>query len=219
MSATIVSERRVRDAYGASLLFVVVSVFVSIAMGDGTAGTLIVGLLQLLTLLAVLQVTQASARFVFFARLAGIVAALIVMGVTVGSVSGLTWVAPALWALIIVGVIVAIARHLRSYDSVTVQAVLGLVTVYVLLGLLFSYLFMLTAALRPGFFEGGKHSLADFVYFSYVTLATVGYGDLTAASGLPRALAVMEAILGQLYLVTVVALAVGHIGRPAHRDA
>ena len=52
---------------------------------------------------------------------------------------------------------------------------------------------------------------ADYLYFSFVTITTVGYGDFTAASGLGRALASLEALLGQVYLVTVVAtIVVGH---------
>ena len=53
----------------------------------------------------------------------------------------------------------------------------------------------------------------DFLYFSFVTMTTVGYGDLTAAGDLGRMLAVTEALIGQLYLVTVVALVIGNIGQ------
>jgi len=54
------------------------------------------------------------------------------------------------------------------------------------------------------------------LYFSFVTQTTVGYGDLTAAGGFGRALAVLEALIGQLYLVTVIALLVSNLG-PARR--
>jgi len=50
------------------------------------------------------------------------------------------------------------------------------------------------------------------LYFSYVTLATIGYGDYTAAGNLGHALAVLEALIGQLYLVTVVAVIVTRLG-------
>jgi hypothetical protein len=50
-----------------------------------------------------------------------------------------------------------------------------------------------------------------------VTLATLGYGDYTAAGNLGRALAVLEALMGQLYLVTVVAVVVTRLGRPGRR--
>jgi voltage-gated potassium channel Kch len=52
----------------------------------------------------------------------------------------------------------------------------------------------------------------DFTYFSFVTLTTVGYGDVVAAQDLTRMVAVSEALIGQLYLVSIVALVVGNIG-------
>jgi voltage-gated potassium channel Kch len=60
-------------------------------------------------------------------------------------------------------------------------------------------------------------TLADYLYFSFVTLTTTGYGDLTARSDLARMLAVTEALIGQLYLVSVVALVIGNIGRERPR--
>jgi voltage-gated potassium channel Kch len=55
----------------------------------------------------------------------------------------------------------------------------------------------------------------DFLYFSYSTLTTVGYGDLVAATNLGRSLAITEALLGQIYLVTVVAVIIANLRRPA----
>jgi hypothetical protein len=68
------------------------------------------------------------------------------------------------------------------------------------------------------FFAGqSQTTVVDFLYFSYASLTTVGYGDLSPAEDLGRMLAVSEALLGQLYLVTVVALLVGNIGRDRTR--
>ena len=58
--------------------------------------------------------------------------------------------------------------------------------------------------------EAGTRS--DYTYFSFVTMATVGYGDLTAQGGVGRAFAVTEGLLGQIYLVTTVAALVGNLG-------
>jgi hypothetical protein len=55
------------------------------------------------------------------------------------------------------------------------------------------------------------------VYFSFVTLTTVGYGDLTASNEVGRAVAILEALAGQLYLVTIVALFVSNLGRERQR--
>jgi voltage-gated potassium channel Kch len=67
------------------------------------------------------------------------------------------------------------------------------------------------------FLNEGAPERDDFLYVSYSTLSTVGYGDLTAATELGRSLAITEALFGQLYLVTVVALIVSNV-RPVRRD-
>ena len=93
--------------------------------------------------------------------------------------------------------------------------VLGAVCVYVLLGLSFAFAFEAVGDLgsRPFFASQEAGTRSDYVYFSFVTLATVGYGDLTPQGGLGRALAVTEALPGQVYLITAVAALVGNLGR------
>ena len=66
----------------------------------------------------------------------------------------------------------------------------------------------------PPFFAGGEPAVStSLLYYSYSTLTTVGFGDLTASSDLGRMLSVLEALVGQLYLVTIVALVIGNLGR------
>ena len=91
---------------------------------------------------------------------------------------------------------------------------MGAVCIYLLLGLIFTFLYGAIAALGSGpFFAQGTDGTPSIrLYFSYVTLATLGYGDYTAANALGRSLSVSEALLGQLYLVTVIALLVGNMG-------
>jgi voltage-gated potassium channel len=96
-----------------------------------------------------------------------------------------------------------------------VLTVLGALCIYVLLGLSFAFVFEAVGNLgsQPFFapLEHGRRS--DYTYFSFITMATVGYGDLTPQGGLGRALAVIEGLFGQIYLVTAVAALVGAIGR------
>ena len=66
----------------------------------------------------------------------------------------------------------------------------------------------------PFFSQTSHATTAEFLYFSFVTQTTVGYGDFTAAGGLGRTLAVLEAVTGQLYLVTVIALLVSRLSSP-----
>ena len=88
-----------------------------------------------------------------------------------------------------------------------------------MLGLSYAYLYPVIGVLtnEPFFVQTSTPASIDYIYFSYVTLTTVGYGDFTAASSAGRMIAVSEALTGQLYLVSAVALLVGNIGRTISR--
>ena len=109
--------------------------------------------------------------------------------------------------------IVVLARRIVMEPYVSGRTVLGLLCVYMLIGMTFAATFVVIAVVSgEPFFVQTKHAEpVDFTYFSFVTLATVGYGDFTAANPLPRMLAAIEGLSGQLYLVTVVAVAVSRV--------
>jgi hypothetical protein len=121
---------------------------------------------------------------------------------------------PVVVALVIVTPVV-IGRRLLQHTTVSRSTITGALCVYLLIGLAFAALFGLTEVIGLGPFFAGRLETndADFLYFSFSTLATVGYGDFVARTNLGRMLAVTEALIGQLYLVTVVALLVGNLGR------
>jgi hypothetical protein len=108
---------------------------------------------------------------------------------------------------------VGVARSLRKHGAVTVEAVLGGLCLYVLAGMFFAFVYSAVNNLGgdPFFAAGVEATPARAVYFSFATLTTVGYGDLTARSDLGHTLAVTEALLGQLYLVTVVSVGVANL--------
>jgi Ion channel len=114
-----------------------------------------------------------------------------------------------------VAALVAIARRLSVHPVVNGETLMGALCVYLLLGLLFAAIYGLMEGIdaRPFFVQIDESSWIDRVYFSFVTLTTAGYGDLTAASDVGRVVAVTEAVTGQLYLVSVVAVVVGNLGR------
>jgi len=120
--------------------------------------------------------------------------------------------------LLVVAVPVAILSALRDSRTVSVQAVFGAIAVYLVLGLAFALAANLDARITGDryFAQATSATLSDYVYFSYVTLATLGYGDLTPATAVGRLLAVTEAIAGSLYLVTAVSLVVSRIGSSRH---
>ena len=109
----------------------------------------------------------------------------------------------------------AIARRIWQHVEISVLTVLGAVCVYVLIGLSFAFAYEVVGAFgsQPFFASQEAGTRSEYVYFSFITMATVGYGDLAAQGGLGRALAVTEGLLGQIYLVTAVAALVSNASR------
>ena len=122
----------------------------------------------------------------------------------------------ACWvAIVVLSTIVVVVRRILTHPTVTMQTVFGALSVYLLIGFFFASVYTATARLGTApFFAGGQQATSSTVqYFSFVTLTTTGYGDYTAAGDGGRALAVLEALLGQIFLVTLVARLVSMFGR------
>ena len=114
---------------------------------------------------------------------------------------------------------VLIVRRLLSTMQITSSTILGALCLYLLAGLFFAYVFHVVGAAGQGqfFTQTSSPTSVDYLYFSLVTLASLGYGDLTASSSLGKMLAVTEALAGQMYLVSVVAVLVSNLGRVPRR--
>ncbi|MGZ6697524.1 MAG: potassium channel family protein [Solirubrobacteraceae bacterium] len=108
---------------------------------------------------------------------------------------------------------IVIGRGVLGETNVNQQSVVGAICVYLLVGMLFAFFYGLIAAAGSGplFAQGTDGTPAVRQYFSFVTMTTTGYGDYTAANALARTLAVGEALFGQLYLVTVIAVLVSRM--------
>ena len=109
--------------------------------------------------------------------------------------------------------IVALGRRIVVEPFVSSRTIIGLLCVYLLIGMTFAAAYITIAVVsgEPFFVQTEQAEPVDFTYFSLVTLATVGYGDFTAANPMPRMLVAIEGLTGQLYLVTVVAVAVSRV--------
>lgn len=126
------------------------------------------------------------------------------------------------WLVLAAGGVVSIAiplalvggliRLVRTH-GVTLQAVAGSLAIYLLIGLAFAWVIALVDRFDPGSYNGAEGAGGAWVYFSFTVLTTTGFGDVTAATPLGRALAVVEMLAGQLYLVTVIGVLVGSFGR------
>jgi ion channel len=113
------------------------------------------------------------------------------------------------------GVIVAGMLRLVLERGVVLQAVLGAVSIYVLAGLTFAFVIgAIAEGVHGPYFASGTDGVqSERVYYSFTVLTTTGFGDFTAANQGGRALAVLEMLIGQIYLVTVIATLVGNLRR------
>jgi Ion channel len=114
-------------------------------------------------------------------------------------------------ASIPIALIGGLLRLVRE-SGVAFQAVAGALSIYLLVGLLFASIVGFIAHVESGpyFLQGGNVSDGDRVYYSFTVLTTTGFGDYTAATPLGHALAVLEMLTGQLYLVTVIGILIGN---------
>jgi hypothetical protein len=189
-----------------------------VVMASGTSGKwsqLVIVALQGATLFAALVASRARRRTFHMI-------AVVVLGAFVGSlVSAFADTSNTRGSSFLLnGLLVAIApviigRALWRRAIVDVQTILGSICIYVLVGMLWAFVYQAMTQLGSAqfFVQTSKASSADTLYFSFVTLTTVGYGDLTAATSLGRAFAVLEALTGQIYLVTIVSVLVSRLGR------
>jgi hypothetical protein len=194
------------------MMLVTLLTFAMIAPRSRWAPVVTAGL-EAVTVLAALSRARARRRLFGLAMTASVAT----IGLAVAAAFGgryQTGVADAFAALLLVLVPVAIASDFRRNLTVTLESVTAAICIYIVLGLLFASLAAAVSAIAGSPYFAGRPSAdtSDYVYFSFITLATVGYGDYVPALRVGRALSVLEGLMGQLYLVTVVALVVGNLG-------
>ncbi|MFM7271502.1 MAG: potassium channel family protein [Actinomycetes bacterium] len=189
----------------------------SAAPDNGWARTVGVAI-QGLALLATLRISNETPRLF---RLASVLVPLAIVLTIIGNIAegdAGELVSGVLGLLIVLACPVAIVRSVVKHPTINLQTVLAAICIYLLLGLLFAYIIGVEVAIVGGhFMDGvgptGRPTSADVLYFSFITLTTTGYGDITAANRIGRTTAMVEAMVGQLYLVTVLALLVSNLGR------
>jgi hypothetical protein len=205
--------------YGIVLLLVIASIGLQMAATGSTGTRFATIALQAATLVVAVRTSGVHRGGV---RLAALVAVVAMVAALVTLIA--KGYLPESASAIVNGLLVAVApaaiaagllRELRETRRVSVATLAGVLAIYLLAGMFFSFLYGVVNAFDPdGLFNQVSDSTrADELYFSFVTLCTVGYGDLTPATDLPRTLAIAEMLIGQIYLVTVVALIVSNLGR------
>jgi Ion channel len=196
------------DSY-ASLLTLLLANFLLLELVDdrrwGAIGSTILSALALVVAISDPDSGHRVTRRHWILVTACVALAPIVFIVNSASIVGLTYLLPV--ALLVTATLPITISRVLHHRRVTYETVLGALCAYVLIGLLFAFLFLAVNEVRsePFFTQPGPHTQGEYMYFSFVALTTLGFGDLSPSVGLPQALTVLEALLGSIFLVTLVA--------------
>jgi len=207
---------RFADSFGLVLVLLIVSYFVSAVAGNHPYGRVVMLLVLATTTWLALRASQVERHLLRVAvALIPVVTLVGIVLVWVGSEKMAEIVTGSLTVLLVVVAPVAIVKRLATHPLINLNTFYGAVCVYLLIAMFFATAFALISAIshQPFFAQMQTARPIDYLYFSFTTITTVGYGDLTAAGGVGRMTAVLEAVFGQLYLITVVALVVQNLGQ------
>lgn len=197
--------RRPVRGYGGVLALIIALAAVGAAL-PGALAALTTAVLAAALWLAVGRVAQLERATMRIGLVA--IVALIGLGVVGAALdrNGLLATVELANAAAIAALVVVIARDLLHEKVVTIHTVGGVLSLYLMIALFYASLYQAADLLDPDAFTAGfELNRFRLVYFSFITIATVGYGDITPAMDGVRALAMTEAVAGQLFLVTVVA--------------
>ena len=208
-----------RGRFGA-LLIVLIASYVMSAL---SRGRVIDGLQIVLfagAALLALRNSSASRRVVRLIVVVVIAGTAVALGLSISAATGSTGSGIAnLWTgLILLFAAVVIVQRVLSFGTVTIQSIYGVLSAYLIIGLMFAAFYAAIDHLSGhSFFTNGQDSTQTYQYFSFTTLTTLGYGDFVAGQNGGRAIAVLEALTGQIFLATLVARLVAAYRSPNSR--
>jgi hypothetical protein len=203
----LVRAEHVRDAFGLVLLLVLLTYVLTSLLADRGWEAVILCLATSATSIVALTSAHASPRLV---RAAVWISVLTVLLAVVAAASGAhLWLnfSSAIQVVLLAVAMAAVLRRVIANAGADSRTILGAISVYTVLGLLFTFLYAFVARVQSGpFFEGNPHAGgSDFIFFSYTTLTTTGFGNLVPGGQPGRMLTGLEMLSGQIFLVTLVA--------------
>jgi hypothetical protein len=196
---------RVANAFGLVLLLVVAIYILAslapykswgaVALAAVTAACAIVGLIS----------SDAGSRLLRWAIVLGAGTVVLAIAGALGAGSDVLGISALVGALLLATAAGKILGAVLTEHEVNFRTILGAISVYVLLGILFTYVYLALDKLQPGEFFGQPIKTGDVVFFSITTLTTTGYGNLVPAGQPGKMLSGLEMLTGQIFLVTLIA--------------
>jgi hypothetical protein len=198
---------RVRDAFGLVLASVLLTYVLASLLANRDWGAVILCVATSAT--SLIALTSAHARPQLFRSALYLSGATILLAL-IGAASGdKLWlnIATVIQVLLLTVAMGAVLQRVVMADRVGSRTILGALSVYAVLGLLFTFVYGFVERVQGGaFFEGHPHPAGgDFLFFSYTTLTTTGYGNLVPGGQPGRMISGLEMMIGQIFLVTLVA--------------
>lgn len=105
-------------------------------------------------------------------------------------------------------IVILLTKCVLAIREVTVDLIYCAISIYLLIGMGWAGVYTILESISPGSFSGTPES-GDLLYFSFITLTTVGYGDVLPLSALGKRLAIVEGAMGSIYMAVIVAMIVG----------
>jgi len=198
---------RVSDAFGLVLLAVLLTYVLASVVENRGWGAVLLVVVTCATAIVALTSTHARPTTV---RRGVVVAAVATLLAVISALLGgthLLSVATALEVALLLVAMGAVLRRVVTAKTVGSRTILGALSVYAVLGILFTWVYGAIDRFEDGTFFGAhvQERGTDFVFFSYTTLTTTGYGDLVPSGEVGRMVAGLEMMTGQVFLVTLVA--------------
>ena len=212
------------DSYGLLLLMILVTLLASVVSLTGRESLMTdIRLVVLVGTLAFALHTSNASRLAY-TTCAMLAFVAVVLTIGLGAIDPSSRTSEAISSasafLLVAAVLITVLRRFGAHPVVTGNSILAAISIYLFVGLAYSTVYGFIAAidLGPLFAAGaGDGTSVERVYYSFITLTTTGYGDFVPAGDVTRMIAVTEALLGQVYLVTIVALLVSNVGSTRRR--
>jgi voltage-gated potassium channel len=216
-SGPIVAQRWARrdfqDEYGIALGLLLLVLILPLFVPDERWGDALVAAIAVLGALVALHTSHVQ---VWLFRTACAAALLSIVALSVDATEpgeGLRWIYFVTIGFLLFVTPMAVLVRIAHHTVITPRTLYGALCVYLLIGLGFSFVYQAVVHATPTSFTGLEiGDRVAFTYYSFITLTTVGYGDITPVSDTARSLATFQAVFGQIFLVVVVARVVSMLG-------